>query len=310
MNDLTQTFQALRHLGRQAEQNGKELFMGAEPSRCFTASLITSQSSDDDRLRLSMSFLGLFGGMGTLPDYFTDEVLQDRAEHSALGDFLDIFNHRLMALLFLIWRHGQIFLENGVGAKTAINRDFDRFLCSLAAIPEESLETPVFIRCLRRHHFSLFHRRERTLLGLAELLRSFFPHFSVTFTEYQPRYIPIPPSQRVMMSPSTPITIGRQGNFLIGSRIVDVNGSFVMTVLDLDFETYMRFLPAGDLYQFLATLIMEYTEDQWTCDLELELRAQEIPSMSLGSRILGANCWAIATPPDQPARIRIGSLKA
>lgn len=310
MSQITDFFQQLRRLHREAQDEGLELILCQTPTRAFKARAIQDVVREGNRLKVLVSFMGLFGGMGALPDYFTDEILTDPEEHSALRDFLDIFNHRVLEGLFLIWRKYQIFLEKGVDAQNSINQDFDRFLCSLAGISGEEKDRSLHMRCLMRHHFALFHRRERTLLGLSQLLKNFFSAYTFHFQEHKPRYIRIPSEQRAKMPPAGRVVLGAQGNFLVGSRMEDINGKFDLTVADLDYESYMRFLPGGDLATVLHEIVHAFTEDRWECGLVLELKASEVPRLQLGDRILSANCWLLSRPSDTPVQVDLGRLKA
>ncbi len=306
MINIDHLFQELRRLKREARDHNATLKVIQSPSRVFEPRVVEHVERTDEQWNVCINFEGLYGGLGALPGYFSDEILHQTDEVNALRDFLDIFNHRIIEALFDIWRSSQIFLENGVEAKETDNQEFDQFLRALAGVPSHEDQIPLYIKCLRRHHFSLYQRREKTVLGLANVLTSFFDGVDFEFEEHEERFIPIPSFQRAKLGGDFKLAIGKQGNMLIGTRIRDINGRFSIKVADLDYASYMRFLPGGDWHELVSGIVKSYTEDQWACGLKLELRADEIPKMQLGNRVLSANCWALSGAADQAALVVLG----
>ena len=51
-----------------------------------------------------VSFLGMTGPLGLLPHPYTELVIErNRAKDRALGDFLDLFNHRILSFFYRVW---------------------------------------------------------------------------------------------------------------------------------------------------------------------------------------------------------------
>jgi predicted component of type VI protein secretion system len=48
--------------------------------------------------------MGLYGVESPLPTHYIDDITQRREGYEATADFLDIFNHRLIAQYYRIWR--------------------------------------------------------------------------------------------------------------------------------------------------------------------------------------------------------------
>lgn len=70
----------------------------------------TFSRNDDGLMQATMAIntLGLTGARGALPSHYTEWVLQQlKARAPELRDFLDIFNHRILSLLYRSWEKTQ-----------------------------------------------------------------------------------------------------------------------------------------------------------------------------------------------------------
>src|SRR5436190_1377981 len=83
----------------------------AHQSLSFPPSAIYSVEPPTDRLRVpavTVNFLGMTGPQGALPTHYTQLLMRIAregrgGERTALRDWLDLFNHRLVALFFRAW---------------------------------------------------------------------------------------------------------------------------------------------------------------------------------------------------------------
>jgi type VI secretion system protein ImpH len=114
-------FQAVRLLERAGITANKGTLVadGAPPSKevvrfnsrtqlTFNATdiqKITPAKNRPDQYAMEVNFTGLAGSQGVLPHYLT-EIIQrrQREKDSAFKDYLDIFNHRNISLLYKSWQ--------------------------------------------------------------------------------------------------------------------------------------------------------------------------------------------------------------
>jgi type VI secretion system protein ImpH len=77
------------------------------PGMGFPASEIKGiEQSEHSHLppTVRITFMGLYGVESPLPTHYIDDITQRREGYEATADFLDIFNHRLIAQYYRIWR--------------------------------------------------------------------------------------------------------------------------------------------------------------------------------------------------------------
>lgn len=302
--DLEQLFQAMRRLYHECRTRGLGLRFSINPTRAYRASLIESIELDGDdtarpRVKVALNCVGLFGRMGFLPDYFTDMIIGKRQDPDGLRAFLNLFNHRLLELLFVAWRNHEIFLGNLFRDDDQRARDFDHFLRGLGGLADDR-DDDAGSRCFRRHFLAMFQSSARSTSGLVFLLSAYFPDHRFEVREHEARWLDIPEDQRARLGSG--LQLGRRGSFLIGSKIRDINGKIGVTIADLTYTDYLAFLPGEEKFEQLKKLFFDYTDGMWSAALTLELRAEETPDMCLnGSRMLGRNCWLVSgSPPAAP----------
>lgn len=312
--NFPQMLQAIRLLQAQAKEEGLALLITNHPTRTFRGNMISRirriPEDQPDLMVAEIHFSGLYGGMGSLPDYFTDAIIAHRSQINGLRDFLDLFNHRLLDTLHSIWRRQQVFLENLLDSQNASSKKYDRFLRALGGLPDDSGQEDA-LRCLSRHHLRLFQRKPKTTRGLLFLLKTYFPQHHFSVDEHVPQILDIPEHQRARLDPNQSPILGSKGSFLIGSRIQDINGKIRLSVTQLTYQSYMAFLPGGKSHQQLCALVNTYTESQWAVALQLALKAEEVPQTQLsGTCRLGANGWLLSAPAQEDVITEFGKLVA
>ncbi len=88
------------HLHQDPLRLGQAVSLGFEPGMLRNLQLREGQAA-----RLAVTFFGLTGVNGPMPLAFSEDVLSRQINHNdfMLADFLDIFHHRLLCLLYRSW---------------------------------------------------------------------------------------------------------------------------------------------------------------------------------------------------------------
>ena len=226
-------------------------------------------------------------------------------DREAMRGFLDIFNKRLLELLYLIWERHRFFDEDPLKPESERARETAGYLHRLTGMTTEP-EEPLFMTGLRWHMAGLYRRRVRSDQGLLDILETFFPDLDVELQSFVPMFRPIPDDQFAILGAG--LQIGAQGNFLAGSRIKDVAGGFRLFFRNLTYDQFMNLLPDGAWRHSLMQLVRDFTRNELTCFVQLEIRPEEIPTWRLGDRRLGMNLWLTSTTPEEAMVIDTGAL--
>jgi type VI secretion system protein ImpH len=245
------------------------------------------------------NFLSLAGALGPLPPPFAELVYQRAARRDlGLRDFLDIFNHRLLSLVYRIRKRHRI----GLGAASPEQDDAARYLYALLGLGLPSLRGRLGVsdRALLQPA-ALPAREARPMAGLEGLLRHHLgvPIEGVSLTG---AYHPIEESDRTAIGPSgRNRRLGRE--VILGRRAWDQEAGFELVVGPVSLEQYLRFLPGGDLLGALCAMTRFHAGELLSFTVLLRLCAEEAPAARLGRRNgarLGYTAWLGGGFPKRP----------
>lgn len=276
-----------------------------DPSLSFSTSDVTSvewvevaRASEDllerprHRFEVTTTFLGLTGSATPLPLFLAEEVAQ--ADDVVQREFLDIFHHRLISLLYrLIAKHdlGREFREDGRDA-------WSRRLLALAGIDAWAGAEPRFVpvwRLLRLAPLLASSVRSARVLELAiqDVCGEALGDARVTIEQFTGQWSALDDDQRM--------ALGARNNRLgddavLGSTCFHRAGGAVIRIGPLG-ESFRRFLTDGDMYPVLIELTSMFSEEPIDYALELVLSAAARPPFRLGHREggrIGVDAWLSA----------------
>lgn len=257
-----------------------------------------------ERATVTVNFMGLQGQASPLPGHYAQELLWDLHEPEGRRqlDFLDLFNHRMVSLLYRArtkYRHAQRFDRTG-------RDEFTRRVLALAGLDDEEVRaaTGANVQQVLRALGVLASPR-RSAAGLEEMLRASFPGIGVEVVSCVSRRLPIPEEQRLYLKPGRR-TAPRRGDALtglgrdtcLGTSRVDSSSAFRVALGPMDYAEFRRFLPGEPDFDALARLTRLYVQEPLDFDVELRLRATQRPELRLttseGLR-LGQTSWITPT---------------
>ncbi len=297
--DFFQLLHLIERLERNAVPIGRQGPARDEPVRLrpalnlgFPCSDIAEAEWDDAAgdghgcLRVTTTFLGLYGSDSPLPAHFTEALLAEQEEDERVRAFIDLFHHRIFSLLYRVWKKYRYYVTFKTDGSDAISQVVRGFLGIGTPHLDESLEVNP-LRLFR--YVGLLSQRPRSTAGLIGQLADFFDGIDFDIEPCVGRWIWIQPNDRNSLGVEK-CTLGE--NFLLGQRIFDRSGKFRVKVGPVGFDDYAKFLPTGNAAADLAQIVHFYCEDPLEHDIEVTLRGDEVPETPLGEPgLLGRLSW-------------------
>jgi type VI secretion system protein ImpH len=333
-------FQAVRVLGRlfpERQPVGHGVQPRAEVARFrvhldlgFPASAIYEVEPPAEGRPLptvTVTFLGLTGPSGTLPRHYTELLLRLKREGKgperwALHDWLDLFNHRLIALFYRAWEKYRFFISYERGDYRRPDADpFTRCLFSLVGLGEPALRDRLRVavreedddrpreRVLARiddlallYYSGFLAHRPRCASALEEMLGDYFG-LPVAIEQFQGQWLRLDPANQSGFQSNNVLGM----NCLAGERVWDIQGKFRVRVGPLGYDDFVRFLPdrtpvpERKALFLLSHLVRLFVGPELDFEIQLVLKAAEVPACQLGETDglgprLGWNTWAVSRP--------------
>ena len=283
----------LGYAGRSADE---PIQFGQEPSLGFASSTLErfERSIRGGKPRLLVNFLGLLGPQGPMPLHVTEHVHSRELNHDdpTLARFLDIFNHRIISLFYRAWACNR----QTVSQDRPHEDRFSAYIGSLIGIGRDALMGRDNVPDAAKLHFSgHLGCQTRNAEGLRAILERYFG-IRTTIEEFVGQWISLPDDCRCKLGRSPDAgTIGL--NAVVGSRVYDCQQKFRILLGPMRFKDYERMLPGGESFTVLRDWVRNYVGDELSYEVQLILRAEEVPAVRLGeSGRLGWTTWLQSGP--------------
>ncbi len=229
---------------------------------------------------MTVNFLGLAGCLGALDIPSTELVLQ-RTSHNdkALRDFLDIFNHRLVSLLYRIRKHHRV----GLGSATPGDDQIARYLYSLIGMGTPRLQGRMHIRDRALLYYAgILAQEPRSMGGLQRILTDYF-QVDVKTTQFVGQWCELEEDQWTTIGESGRNQRLGQDTCIVGTRVWDQHARFEIELGPLGLEDFESFLPTEWRFGVLCDLVRFYVKDEIEFNVRLVLKADEIPAVELST---------------------------
>lgn len=278
-------------LGTAARLADEPLRLGQEPSLDFAPATLSAfrQSSEGRAPRLKVRFLGLLGPNGPLPLHLTDYA-RDRLLHAGdatFARFLDLLNHRFLALFYRAWAQAQPTVN--------LDRpDRDRFAVyvgALEGIGAASLRHRDAVRDEAKLFFAgVLGRQVRHRDGLQAVLTGFF-RLPARIEEFVGHWMAVPSDDRARLgSRAANAALGRGA--VAGREVWDRQHRIRIHLGPLTLAQYEDFLPGGRALERLVAWLRTYLGWEFKWDVRLALKRAGVPRAQPGTYgRLGWTTW-------------------
>jgi type VI secretion system protein ImpH len=323
-------FQAVRLLRLSDRRSGRTRSVNevvrfrSHPSLEFPASAVYDLArprQPDGPPLMTVNFFGLYGPNGVLPRHYT-EILRRLAterrdpERNALRDWLDLFNHRFLALFYRAWEKYRFWLAPEQGAWTRDEPDtFTLSLLSLIGLGTKGMRNRFQVRAVTvdrepppmlgevrdlalLRYAGLLAQRKRNAWGLESMLSDFFG-YRAQVLQFHGCWLTLPADGQTRLGESLE-TCELGVTAIAGDRVWDVESKLRIRLGPLTYAQFLGLLPETQSATckaiFLVShLVRFYLGPQLDWEVQLVLRHDEVPPCQLsddapGAR-LGWNTW-------------------
>ncbi|EOF5384275.1 type VI secretion system baseplate subunit TssG [Salmonella enterica] len=312
----------LEALYRRYGAPGKDLSLRTEPEQevvrfssdasiAFPGSDLSQLSrSEAGQFVLETRFLGFSGSQSPLPGYYLDRMAHESAQdEDGLKEFLDLFSHRWTQFAYHAWRKYRYYICFRNGGTDA----FSQRMYALVGLGSQSVRDKLAINHSKMLAYAgILATPGRAPEVICNLVSHCFDLPDVTIERWQLRKVTLDPARCTQLGVRNPKskTAGHVPgksiigvNFILGSRVPDRSGKFLLQIGNLSRERYLSFLPGGENHLPLTMFISFILRDQFAWDLRLCLAPQQAKGMRLGDPAtsqLGRTCF-IGEPKEPPA---------
>ncbi|HUA85469.1 MAG TPA: type VI secretion system baseplate subunit TssG [Bryobacteraceae bacterium] len=239
---------------------------------------------------LVLNFMGLTGPSGVLPHIYTLLVIERRwARDRALGDFLDIFHHRLISLFYRARRKYHVaasYTEDGGVAP---------YLKDLTGIGTAGLEKRQDVPDAALVYYSgLLGLQPRSASALKNLVEDYFD-VQAEVLQFVGAWHDLPREAQCEMIPEDVPARQLGLGAVAGDQVWDHASKARLRIGPLTLERYREFLPGSAGCRALRAVTRFYSGGQVDFDVQLVLARGEVPEYELGGDAelpLGLCSWA------------------
>lgn len=280
---LERLFPGSAPVGQLGPVASERIRLRADTSLIFASSDVSELKlekypDEQERARLTTGFLGLYGSVSPLPTYFVEELAQDdyQGGPQAKREFLDVFNHRLISLLyraFTKYRHS-------VGYRKSGNDPFTRRLLCAAGIDGFREHKSPIHRFLYLRYAPLLASKSRSARGLEVVLKDMFGSMGVGIEQFVGHWMLLEKPLRNKLG----VANHQLGESLtIGRWVYDGTGRFKIVLGPLKYDEYISFLPGGSNRAVLKATVDTLTRGACDAMLELHVGTEDAPRFQLAS---------------------------
>ncbi len=274
----------------------------------FPAGDIQSIRSDENgAYQVFTSLMCLAGSRGPLPLVFTEMLLASRRNKDhAPADLMDVFNHRLLHLLYQAKQKYHLSL----GTRQLVDMPILRFVGASGGLGFKA-KKHVHDEAIWLKHASLMGAAPRSTSALLAMLHD---RLGVRFVAQQffGTWLHIDPSEQACLGRGVRQASAAQlgVNTSLGTRAWHQGAAVLLQAKNLTAQTYHQLLPGETLHHQLNWLIKRHQSASYRVCVELQIQDRHVKTAGLGANgpRLGLTSWLMGTSPTHPGQTRISHL--
>ncbi len=305
-------YPALPRIGQAARPRDEAVRFGQQPSLAFEAAMLAglerapddgarhAQAEGQGAPRLLVNVLGLLGANGPMPLHLT-EYIRDRMRNlndPTLARFLDMFQHRMIGLLYRAWSSAQPALSLDRPGEDR----FAGYVGALIGIGMPSLRGRDAVPdAAKLHYAGRLAPHARGAAGLEAVLSDFF-QAPVQVQQFVGHWMRLPADGMCRLRGGA--RAARLGHdTVLGTQVWNAQHKFRLLIGPLDMEQAGGLLPGAPGMARLTAWVRQYAGLTHDWDVRLIIKKQCLPGLKLDKTAqLGWTSWLSSKTPEHDDR--------
>lgn len=242
-----------------------------------------------ERIELTPAFMGLLGVSGALPTFYTEMLAERETYHrdTAARAFLDIFQHRAVALFYEAWRKHRLPVQYEADRRN----HFLPHVLALAGVGQRGLRDRLHgdeggVADDTLAYFSGALQQRPVSAGMVRQMIADYFRVPVAVDQFVGRWFTLPPGSATSLGMANAVL---DSNAVVGERVWQRDLRMRLTLGPMAREQFHRFLPGGKAALALRELLTLLTGVSLEYEVRLALRADEVQGTRLDVDGVGAH---------------------
>jgi type VI secretion system protein ImpH len=263
-----------------------------------------------ERAEMTVSFTGLTGPGGALPQHYTQRLIDELLSDNGIRDFFDIFNHRLVSLFYRAWKKlrfpvsyetDSLARKRFSGMAIDTRETGDLFTFGLHCLIGKGTGGLLGRQILPDERFlffgGLFAQYPPTAISLERMLVDYFGK-PVEIVQFVGQWLRLVPSEMTRLSSGhggmANNALGQ--NAIAGDRVWSIENRFRIRLGPLAWRDFCDFLPGICQLEPLGQFVRSYVGPEFDVEVQPVLRQEDVPVCQLVGdepplARLGWNTW-------------------
>jgi type VI secretion system protein ImpH len=239
-------------------------------------------------VRITASFLGLYGVTSPLPTFYTEDLLAEyRDGGKACREFLDMLTNRLYDLFYQAWLKHQLPFKLYEGR----SETYQKYLYAFAGLAEPKVRSQISDHHRILRYLGIFNQQRKTLSDLTTLLRDYFKNKNIEIQPCVLYHQPIAADQLTRLGRACS-HLGESA--ILGMRVPDRSATIRIELSQLDDAAFRSFAPGSMQAEQLKNLLRFYLRQPLRVLLRLNIKPEALSSARLTAgkwNSLGFDTW-------------------
>jgi type VI secretion system protein ImpH len=242
-----------------------------------------------ERIELTPAFMGLLGVSGALPTFYTELLAERETYHrdTAARAFLDIFQHRAVALFYEAWRKHRLPVQYEADRRN----HFLPHVLALAGVGQRGLRDRLHgdeggVADDTLAYFSGLLQQRPVSAGMVRQMIADYFRVPAAVDQFVGRWFTLPAGSATSLGMANAVL---DSSAVVGERVWQRDLRMRLTLGPMARAQFHRFLPGGKAALALRELLTLLTGVSLEYEVRLALRADEVQGMRLDAGGVGAH---------------------